>query len=262
MEPHPTRSSIEGDGRARVRAIERDGLLFVLAVTAGSADGWSYFGLGHAFVANMTGNTVLLGLSVFQNHGDMLHPLLSLACYATGVVTASLLSKGGSDTATTAGREMIWSRTISWTLLLEGVLIGAAELGWIMIQQGWGLAVAERDVLSLNVLLGMVALGVGLQSGAILPLKIPGVMTTYITGTWTTLLNGLVRFITRKQEPEQRTQLPGRLLMQAGVLAVYFGSAVLSGWLFRYARLAVGALPAGTVLMVGVYGLVRTRSSA
>jgi uncharacterized membrane protein YoaK (UPF0700 family) len=40
-----------------VRRIERDLLLLLLAVAAGSADGWSYFGLGHAFVANMTGTT-------------------------------------------------------------------------------------------------------------------------------------------------------------------------------------------------------------
>lgn len=36
----------------------------LLATAAGSLDGWSYFGLGHAFVANMTGNTVLLGMSL------------------------------------------------------------------------------------------------------------------------------------------------------------------------------------------------------
>ena len=55
-----------------MRSAERDVLLFVLAASAGSADGWSYLGLGHAFVANMTGNTVLLGIAVFQNHGDLL----------------------------------------------------------------------------------------------------------------------------------------------------------------------------------------------
>jgi len=44
-----------------MRVSERDLLLLILAVSAGSADGWSYFGIGHAFVANMTGNTVLLG---------------------------------------------------------------------------------------------------------------------------------------------------------------------------------------------------------
>ena len=40
-----------------MRETERDVMLFLLAASAGSADGWSYFGLGHAFVANMTGNT-------------------------------------------------------------------------------------------------------------------------------------------------------------------------------------------------------------
>ena len=51
-------------------SVERDVRLLMLAASAGSADGWSYFGFGHAFVANMTGNTVLLGLAVFQPHGD------------------------------------------------------------------------------------------------------------------------------------------------------------------------------------------------
>ena len=55
-----------------MRSVERDVRLLILAASAGSADGWSYFGFGHAFVANMTGNTVLLGLAVFQNHGDVL----------------------------------------------------------------------------------------------------------------------------------------------------------------------------------------------
>ncbi len=69
-----------------MRSAERDVRLLILAASAGSADGWSYFGLGHAFVANMTGNTVLLGIAVFQNHGDLLHPAISLACYAAGAV--------------------------------------------------------------------------------------------------------------------------------------------------------------------------------
>lgn len=59
-----------------MRRSERDALLLMLAIAAGSADGWSYFGLGHAFVANMTGNTVLLGIAVFL-HGDLLHPPVS-----------------------------------------------------------------------------------------------------------------------------------------------------------------------------------------
>ena len=75
------------------------------------------FGLGHAFVANMTGNTVLLGIAVFQNHGDLLHPAISLACYATGVVIASLLT--GNVSPGTA-----WPKAISWTLMLESSPVG------------------------------------------------------------------------------------------------------------------------------------------
>ena len=74
-------------------SVERDVRLLVLAASAGSADAWSYFGLGHAFVANMTGNTVMLGLAVFQDHGDMLHPAIALGCYAGGAMLGSLLTE-------------------------------------------------------------------------------------------------------------------------------------------------------------------------
>lgn len=66
-----------------MRWFERDILLLTLAVAAGSADGWSYFGLGHAFVANMTGNTALLGIAVFLQR-DALHPSISLGRYVAG----------------------------------------------------------------------------------------------------------------------------------------------------------------------------------
>lgn len=237
-----------------MRAVERDVLLFILAASAGSADGWSYFGLGHAFVANMTGNTVLIGMAVFQDHGNLLHPLLSLACYALGVVIASLLTRK-------TGRQMTWSRAVSWTLLLESVLLCAAAAGWIVIRSESGHPGPGGQWLNLNSLLGIVALSIGLQSGAMFQLKIPGVVTTYITGTWTTLMNGLARLPAqeRKQGPAQKLEFEERLLMQAGILVVYFLSAVLTGCLLRYLPLAVGALAAATVLSVAVYGLARCR---
>lgn len=226
-----------------MREVERDVMLYLLAASAGSADGWSYFGLGHAFVANMTGNTVLLGMAVFQPHGNLLHPFLSLACYAAGVMMASFLTRRSSEGA-------VWSKAVSWTLLVEGLLIGAAA-GWMMVRRGW-------DV-NLDLLLAVVALAIGLQSGAMLQLKIPGVVTTYITGTWTTLMRGVVRFAARRRRevPAEKVRLEERLLMQAGILAVYFLSAVLTGWVFLHVPEVVGALSAGPVLVVAAYGLAR-----
>jgi uncharacterized membrane protein YoaK (UPF0700 family) len=219
-----------------LRLFARDIRLLVLAASAGSADGWSYFGLGHAFVANMTGNTVLLGLAVFQNHGDMLHPGIALACYAVGVMLGSILTKGVSPGA-------FWSKAISRTLLIEGLVLLASEAGWVAV------SLHSRYAPGLNWLLATVAMAVGAQSGAMVQLKIPGIVTTYITGTWTTLLSGLVHF-KKDEEPKIKQEYEHGLAMQAGVLGSYFLAAVLSGWLFRHLPVAVGAVPALAMLLV------------
>ncbi len=223
----------------------RDVRLLILAASAGSADGWSYFGLGHAFVANMTGNTVLLGIAVFQNPGDLLHPAISLACYAAGAVLGSLLTA-----KVVPGT--VWSKAISWTLMLEAFLLLAAEAGWMAIH----LRMSHSPRLEL--LLATVALAIGMQSGAMVQLKIPGIVTTYITGTWTTMLSGLVRLARHEQQQPhgQEVEFEKRLAMQAAVLSVYFLSAVLTGWLFRHLPLAVGVLPGLSALLVALHGLI------
>jgi uncharacterized membrane protein YoaK (UPF0700 family) len=222
----------------------------MLAVSAGSADGWSYLGLGHAFVANMTGNTVLLGIAVFQKEGDLLHPLVALLSYAAGAGIGSSLTRKVRP-------EAVWTRDISYALLVEGLLLAMAQIGWALFQGGSFPAASEPTVR--NVLLAFVALAVGLQSGAILQLQIPGIVTTYITGTWTNLINGLVR--SRNIAPEARNEKPKfeeRLLMQAGILLSYFLSAVLTGWIFRYTTQGVGLLPAVSVLLVAGYGILHS----
>jgi uncharacterized membrane protein YoaK (UPF0700 family) len=225
-------------------SIERDVRLLMLAASAGSADAWSYFGFGHAFVANMTGNTVLLGLAVFQPHGDLLHPVISLVCYAAGALIGPLLT-GKVPPGT------LWSKAISRTLMLEAFLLLAAEAGWI------GIHLRLSHAPSLEVLLGTVALGIGMQSSAMVQLKIPGVVTTYITGTWTTMLGGLVRLVRDEKQgaPGQEVELEKRLGLQAAVLSVYFLSAVLTGWLFRHLPIAAGVLPGVSVLLVAIHDL-------
>jgi uncharacterized membrane protein YoaK (UPF0700 family) len=224
-------------------SVERDVRLLMLAASAGSADGWSYFGFGHAFVANMTGNTVLLGLAVFQPHGDWLHPVISLSSYAVGTMIGSRLTEKVQPGA-------VWSKAISWTLLLEALLLLAAEAGWI------GIHLNISHAPSLELLLGTVALAIGMQSSAMVQLKIPGIVTTYITGTWTTMLSGLVR-LTRHEEPAgQEIEFEKRLALQAAVLSAYFLAAVLTGWLFQHLPLAAGLLPGVSVLLVALHALI------
>ncbi len=137
--------------------------------------------------------------------------------------------------------------------MLEALLLVGAEAGWIAIIS------TPTASPNLNLLLATVALAIGIQSGAMVQLNIPGIVTTYITGTWTTMLSGLVRLATpkRQQAPQQNLEFEHRLLMQAAVLSVYFLSAVLTGWLFRYVPLAVGVLPGFAVLLVAVHGALQ-----
>lgn len=219
---------------------ERDGLLLLLAGAAGAADGWSYLGLGHAFVANMTGNTVLLGLAVFQQR-DLAHPAIALLGYVVGVAAATWSTRS-------VDRKALWARQISVVLLVEAVLLGLVAVVWQQVLR-----------MPVEVLLACVATGIGLQSGAMLRLSIPGIVTTYITGTWTTLMAGLVTvgLPARPLGTNEVRRFEERLLLQSGVIAMYLLAAIATGWLFVHAPAAVGAIPTVAVGIVAVYGLVR-----
>lgn len=229
-----------------MKTAERDTLLFLLAITSGSADGWSYIRLGHAFVANMTGNTVLLGIAVFGQHGDMLHPLVALTCYALGVAAGSFLTRNVTPNS-------IWSSLVTRTLFLEAVLLAASAIKWMSVG---GMPGRSASI----VLLACLASGIGLQSGALLPLQLPGIITTYITGTWTTLVSGLVLInSSQKRLNQSKSSFEDRLLLQIGFLAIYFMSAVAAGWASRYAPTIMGVIGFVPVLIVVAWSTFRTR---
>lgn len=227
-----------------MRTLERDGLLLVLATASGSADGWSFFGFGHAFVANMTGNTVMIGISIFHLPSDLPHPLVALVGYVLGTILGTLISR-----RVQAGS--IWAKQVSWTLLLEFVLLIVAEAVWLVT--------AGRPSPNMELaLLGWIALAIGLQSGAMIQLGIPGVVTTYISGTWTTFTSGVTLLATGQPRVlRQKRRFEERFELQGAILAVYLLSAVLTGWAFRHNPGLVGGIPAIAVGLAAAYGALR-----
>src|SRR5579884_1098579 len=64
--------------------------LLLLTFNAGFLDGVSYIRT-HVFTANMTGNTVLLGIHLVQhNFSDAGRSLVSLAAFAAGCIMAAM----------------------------------------------------------------------------------------------------------------------------------------------------------------------------
>jgi uncharacterized membrane protein YoaK (UPF0700 family) len=67
-------------------------LLLALAFAAGSIDALSYLGLGRVFTANMTGNTVLLGVAVATGtSADTLRAVAALGGFVLGGAVGILL---------------------------------------------------------------------------------------------------------------------------------------------------------------------------
>ena len=64
-----SRRRVEGLGGTS-RTTARNAMLVMLSLAAGCVDAVGFLGLGQIFVANMTGNTVLLGLALGQAKGQ------------------------------------------------------------------------------------------------------------------------------------------------------------------------------------------------
>jgi uncharacterized membrane protein YoaK (UPF0700 family) len=238
-----------------MRGLKRDGLLLTLAAAGASLDAWSFFGLGNIFVANMTGNTVLLGYSaVVGPHGRAWRAAISLAAYISGVLAGAVLARpvrqaaadrgGVSSPHPKPGRKLLWHSRANSILALESVLVSVAAIvyGFTNPAPGSDLAAA---------LIALMAFSVGLQSAVVVAMNIPGIVTTYITGTWTTLATGVAQWLDGETRGPDKTEWEGRLALQGATLAAYLLSACLSGLIFHFlGRAWLGASAALLLLTV------------
>jgi uncharacterized membrane protein YoaK (UPF0700 family) len=203
----------------------RDSLVLLLAWAAGSLDAIAYLGLDHVFTANMTGNMVLLGLTLGQGQGlAAIANVIALVAFILGlIIGAVIVAKGG--------KQGDWDRRVTWALFWEGMMIAAFTLVWHVTPAG-----EERGSAALYLLIALSAMAMGVQSVAVRHLNIPAVSTTYVTGTMTSLIAALVSRLrssspkTRGKEAVEET-LPWKhqVKLQAGVLVTYALSAVASG---------------------------------
>ena len=150
-------------------------LVLLLTGVGGYVDAVSYLALGRVFTANMTGNTVLLGLALVQ--GDTAgagRSALALGGFlAGGALGARLVASGP--------RPAVWPRGVTVALIAEGALLAALAVTHLAVVAGESTLVAGRVVLA--------ALAMGVQSAAARRLDVSGVTTTFVTGTLTNLVS-------------------------------------------------------------------------
>src|SRR6266478_8354365 len=196
-----------GGGIWPLPILGRDGMLLVLTWAAGSVDAISYLGLGHVFTAMMTGNTVLLGLAIGQ--GELLAALRSIVAlmgFSIGVFIGAIIVECDSEPAE-------WPAVVTGALALETVILG------IFAAIFWLIGSTRPGVIYLLIIL--LALAMGIQSAAVRRLGVPGIATTYITGTLTSLMVDLLGWLRSMATP---------LPVPLAALMLVVGNALLRQW--------------------------------
>jgi uncharacterized membrane protein YoaK (UPF0700 family) len=152
----------------------RQALVVVLTFVTGAADAMGFLALGGAFSSVMTGNMVLLGLSVGRADGELaLTSAAAIGSFVVGVLVGAHLAgvpKKGDP---------VWPRAVNRALLLEAVVFAVFTVVW-----------ATTVNLELGLLM-MSATALGIQSSAIQRFGVPGLSSTYLTGTLTALIGAV-----------------------------------------------------------------------
>lgn len=232
-------------------------MLLMLTWAAGSIDAISYLGLGHIFTAMMTGNTVLLGLALGQGEVQAaLRSMLALTGFAIGAAAGTMIVERDKE-------QREWPPAVTQALALEGMMLA-------ILTVIWHLTGTERSANIVHVLIVLSGLAMGTQTAAVRRLGIPGIATTYITGTLTSLVVDLVGWICSATAHSETTvagkpvvdgfsavQREQRVELLAGAFFVYGLGALVGGVLQSRASTLVTLLPLVAVAFVVMNASVR-----
>jgi len=234
-------------------------MLLALTWAAGNIDAISYFGLGHVFTAMMTGNTVLLGLALAQ--GEVLAALrsiLALVGFSVGVFVGALIVERESQPPD-------WPAVVTNAIALEAAILGIFA-GTSFLMGGAGVTAVTYFLIFL------LAIAMGIQSAAVRRLGVPGIATTYLTGTLTSLmvdLLGWLRSVAARLPAERAEAGAGRgaspmpweqrVGLLAGVVGLYCFGAFVGGVLEIQASPLAPLMPLAAVMLVVVNAFIRQR---
>jgi len=194
-----------GSGSPVVSPRHKSTALALLCFAAGTMDTVGFLALGHVFTSAMSGNTILLGLTIGQGQlPGALRALAAFGGYIFGVAAASITLKSPVHGI---------RRTLGVELLLLAIFAG-----W------WEVRAGSQDPSDPYGLIILSAVAMGLQGGIGRAVRVTGA-TIVITNTVTAIVGGLAeRWLAR-----QRPLASPAIWQQIAAFLAYLGSAVIAG---------------------------------
>jgi uncharacterized membrane protein YoaK (UPF0700 family) len=196
-------------------------------------DAASYLRLGHVFAANMTGNIVLLGFGIAGAGGlPVVAPVVSLVAFLFGARLGSRLGprKAGGE----AG-------ALPAALGFEAGMLVAATVVAAVVG-------VRAGAFSGDVIIALLAMGMGARNAAVRSLGVPDLTTTVLTMTLTALAAEL---------PSRGSRGTGTTRRLAAVTAMLVGALV--GALLQKTSLAL-VLGVATAVALLALGACRTKA--
>lgn len=197
-------------------------------------DALSYLSSG-VFTANMTGNTVILGLAIAGRERSRLLPsCVSLVAFACGAALAAvaLVRRGDEQDQT---RDLKVGTVMEFPFAVSFAILSSFETKPL---PAW---------LSLALII-TAACALGIQSVAVRRMKISGVVTTFITGTITTAMVA----VAGKEKPKTRREgsSPNSPPVLGAMFCLYILAAAAAAWLASGNHLRIAALLTLTLLVL------------
>ena len=209
-------------------------LAVVLAVAAGAMDAACFTQLGQVFAGVMTGNLTLIGLAAATRSASLAsHVAVALLGYVTGTAFGAFVARLARD-----ARRLT---PVVAVLLVELAALAGFTVGWILTG---GLPVGAAQF----GLLAAATLAMGLQAAAVGSTGTK-LSTTYLTGTLTTVISGLVT----------GARSGAHTRWSVAVLAVHAAGAAAAAVLILVAPVGLPALP--DIALLGVLTVLLTRAA-
>jgi uncharacterized membrane protein YoaK (UPF0700 family) len=204
------------------------GPFYALSIAAGCVDAISFVGFNQVFTANMTGNMVLLGIALVSRFGTLpvtiglIYPLVAIVAFIAGALATLPLFPSG-----------LHARRAGAVVLAEGVLVAIAAIAFAFF----------HDPFVVPLCIALVSFAMGAQSMVASKAGLPGISTTYVTGT---LITALTRGLSHGATDEHRRDA----VRNVWVIVGYIGGASLGTLLFIAFHRTVLLLP--TIAFVGI----------
>ena len=228
--------------------VGKQAIALTLTVVGGFVDAVGYIALFQVFTANMSGNSVHVGMYLGNlDLANLARPVCAIVAYVLGVIITRLVM----ELAARSG----FQRIASFTLTAEALLLFLFARATPGMHLG---AIVDLRSPAYFSLVALLAFAMGVQTGTLTHIGLLTVYTTFVTGTLTKFSESLVRvlFWVWDQLAAHTSDIVGRgakqkdvreTLFLAAVWSCYVGGAVLgtvakSRWELRALYLPVGVL--------------------